>query len=117
VLIRALEPLGDPSHLLANRRLDPAEIRMCTSGPGRVGEALGLDLDLNSAMLGPSSGIRVIDDGSRHPVHATPRVGISGGRELELRSILPGNPHVSRAPRHGRALTPTSRREQVDETR
>lgn len=104
VLVRALEPIGDPSHLLENRGLPTSKLRLATSGPGRIGQALSLDLGLNSQRLGPSSGVHVLDDGYRCPVDATERIGISSGGSLLLRYILPGNPHVSCAPKRGRVV-------------
>jgi DNA-3-methyladenine glycosylase len=117
VLVRALEPVGDTSVLLANRGLSVDDLRVSTSGPGRVGSALGLHFDLNNLRLGEASGVHVIDDGLQCPVDATGRIGISAGRELPLRYILPGNPFVSRAPRLGARVRDPGRREQVDETR
>lgn len=104
VLLRAFEPIGDPSHLLENRGLPASKLRLATSGPGRIGQALSLDLDFNSRALGASSGLHVLDDGYRCPVHATERIGISSGGRLLLRYILPGNPHVSCPPRRGQAV-------------
>lgn len=101
VLVRALEPLGDLSVLLRNRRLDERECRSLLSGPGRVGQALGLDLAWNSVELGAGSGLAVLDDGASPAVEATARVGVGSGRELPLRYILPGSRYLSRPPRHG----------------
>ena len=58
VLVRSFEPLGDVSVLRANRerarrrptRARPAGWLSC--GPGRVGQALGLELDLDGLNLG-----------------------------------------------------------------
>lgn len=105
VLVRAFEPIGNPSVTLANRGLSAADARLIASGPGRVGQALGLDLSLNSAALGVDSGLSVIDDGCRPPVEATHRIGITSGRDLTLRYILPESPYLSRGPRRGREVS------------
>jgi 3-methyladenine DNA glycosylase Mpg len=46
--------------------------------------------------MGPTSGLWVLDDGTRVSVQRTSRVGVSGGRELPLRYILAGSPYLSR---------------------
>ncbi|MCJ7796194.1 MAG: DNA-3-methyladenine glycosylase [Thermoleophilia bacterium] len=101
VLIRAFEPMGDLKTMRVNRgdvagRLSPRDL---TSGPGRVGQALGLDRSWNRRALGRASGICVLDDGTTVDVARTTRVGISVGVELPLRYILDGSAYVSRAPR------------------
>lgn len=101
VLIRAFEPMGDLETMRINRgdvdsRLSPREL---TSGPGRVGQALGLDRSWNGRPLGRASGVCVLDDGTIVDVMRTTRVGISVGAELALRYILPGSAYVSRGPR------------------
>lgn len=104
VLVRAFEPLGDLRTMRMNRG-DPEgrrSLRNLASGPGRVGQALGLDRSFDGRALGPVSGIRVLDDGTRVDASAvalTPRVGVSVGAELLLRYILPGSAHLSRRPR------------------
>lgn len=104
VLVRAFEPMGDPSALLANRGLSMSEVRLAASGPGRVGRALSLDLNWNFVALGEGSGLTVFDDGCRPSVECTPRIGLTSGRDLNLRYILPESPYLSRAPRRGRTV-------------
>lgn len=106
VLVRALEPVGDSSILLANRGLAPGAELSATSGPGRVGQALGLDMSWNSVELGFDSGLAVLDQGEVPPVEMTERIGISSGVHLDLRYILGGNRYLSRPPRRG---TPVAR--------
>jgi DNA-3-methyladenine glycosylase len=101
VLIRAFEPMGDLTAMRMNRGdllgcLRPREL---TSGPGRVGQALGLDRSWNGRPLGLFSGVRVLDDGTTVEVTRTARVGVSVGTDLPLRYILSGSEHVSRGPR------------------
>lgn len=106
VLVRALEPLGDTSILLANRGLPCGAELSAASGPGRVGQALGLDMSWNSVGLGLESGLAVLDDDEVPPVETTGRIGISSGVHLDLRYILGGNRYLSRPPRRG---TPVAR--------
>ncbi|MHB0979773.1 MAG: DNA-3-methyladenine glycosylase [Thermoleophilia bacterium] len=101
VLVRAMEPLGDTSILLENRGLGPGDERSATSGPGRVGQALGLDMGWNSVELGFESGLAVLDDGVAPPVETTGRIGVSSGGHLNLRYILAGSRYLSRPPRCG----------------
>lgn len=113
VLVRALEPMGDLDLLRANRgcpdgRSSPREL---TSGPGRVGQALGLRMSMNGLSLGTASGIYVLDDGVTSKVVRTPRVGISSGAELLLRYILLGSAYVSRGPREGGPSAATTLKE------
>lgn len=104
VLVRAVEPLGDVSMLLANRGLGPREVRAVTTGPGRVGQAFGLDLTWNHAVLGTESGLVVLDDGWAPRVEVTGRIGVGSGGDLALRYILPGSTYLSRPPRRGAPL-------------
>lgn len=101
VLVRAFEPMGDLETMRMNRgdRDGRLTLRELTSGPGRVGQALGLDRSWNGRALGRASGICVLEDGTIVDVARTTRVGISIGAELSLRYILPGSECVSRGPR------------------
>ena len=101
VLVRAFEPIGDLTTMRLNRgdRLGRLRPRELASGPGRVGQALGLDRRWNGRQLGPASGVCVLDDGTTVSVERTTRVGISVGAELPLRYILSGSEYVSRGPR------------------
>ncbi len=119
VLLRAFEPIGDLKTLRMNRgdgdgRLTPREL---ASGPGRVGQALGIDRSWNARALGRASGIYVLDDGTIVNVGRTTRVGISIGAELPLRYILPGNAFVSRGAHvvsvHGPAQEPIVSKERA----
>lgn len=114
VLIRAFEPLGDTRQLERNRGLDrdtPGrsqtdmqgttawprhETGRLSRGPGRVGQALGLDLGLNGLLLGEESELYVIDDGSAPEVDCTERIGITKGDRLLLRFVMRDSAHVSR---------------------
>ncbi len=110
ILFRALEPLAEVVVLRHNRgdvREKLERARLC-SGPGRLGQALGADLSWNGAPLGAGPGVVLIDDGTRPPVECTERIGISRASYLPLRFILPSSPSLSRPPRHGRQVGPTT---------
>jgi DNA-3-methyladenine glycosylase len=114
VLIRAFEPL-EPTALLRCNRGDARgslPLESVAAGPGRAGQALGLDLSWNGRRLSDGSGdegILVLDDGCRVAVETTSRIGLSAGDELQLRYILPGSRFLSRAPRRGMPWGPEAR--------
>jgi DNA-3-methyladenine glycosylase len=98
VLIRALEP-ADGIDLMRQRRGLEREEDLC-SGPGKLTEALGVDLDLNGSSL-ESGPIRVHGRAGRwcRPRVVTgPRIGISKATDLPWRFCAAGNRCVS-APR------------------
>ncbi|MDR3741641.1 MAG: DNA-3-methyladenine glycosylase [Terracidiphilus sp.] len=101
ILLRALEPVAGIPQMHLNRSLSPtAHLRLLTSGPGRLCQALGLTrathngLDVTRA----SSPLQVRDDGVR-PSEAlvTPRIGIKHAVDWPLRFALRGNACVSGA--------------------
>jgi DNA-3-methyladenine glycosylase len=107
VLIRALEPLVGVEEMRA-RRSRAREHELC-SGPGKLTQALGVELAQNGTSLvsGPVT-IRAGDHpfaGSHAPAHGGsadrqvvvgPRIGITKAVELPWRFCLAGSPHVSR---------------------
>jgi DNA-3-methyladenine glycosylase len=96
VLIRALEPL-DGIERMRERRGNVRERDLC-SGPGKLTQALGVELSENGASLltGPIV-IRSAERGEARPrvVHGT-RVGITKAVELPWRFCAADNPNVSR---------------------
>jgi DNA-3-methyladenine glycosylase len=113
VLIRAFEPLGNAERLRVNRAARglratvsaPARVAGgyggpgLSCGPGRVGEALMIGVELNGLALGKDSGLYMIDDGERCGVGRTTRIGISKGEGLPLRYYMVGSTYVSDARR------------------
>lgn len=105
VLVRSFEPLGDTRRLQANRGMAvpralgdsqrQASFRRLGTGPGRVGQALAVGLDLNGRELGEASGVFVIDDGRHADVACSTRIGISRGDTLQLRYYLQGSSYIS----------------------
>jgi DNA-3-methyladenine glycosylase len=104
VLFRAVEPLEGLDEMARRRglgaELTPRNLRLLTSGPGRLCEAFGInrqrhnDLDMTTR----ESGLWIGDDGYP-PAHivTTTRVGISKSAEAPLRYYIAGNEFVSGA--------------------
>ena len=96
VLVRALEPLTGVG-AMHTRRGRPKVEDLC-SGPGKLTQALGLDLEANATSLigGP---VRIT---GRHPdwkdpeIIAGPRIGITRAVELPWRFCAVGSRSVSR---------------------
>jgi len=101
VLFRALEPLTgmeEMSRLRGIRVQNPRDLRLLTSGPGRLAEAFGItrsrdnDVDLTNS----DSGLWIGEDGFRSgPITVTPRIGIAKAADRKLRYLLRGNTFVS----------------------
>lgn len=98
VLIRALEPLAGLPAMRARRGVTArSDVDLC-SGPGKLSQALGFDVDHDATdvlrgpiRLGPPP------PGWEAPqIVAGPRVGITKATELPWRFAVAGNPHVSR---------------------
>jgi DNA-3-methyladenine glycosylase len=99
-LIRALEPLRGIEQMRLRRGME-REQDLC-SGPGKLTQALGIELTENdtSLLAGPVV-IRPPEDHWReHPVAVGGRIGINRAIELPWRFCATGNRHVSR-PRPG----------------
>jgi DNA-3-methyladenine glycosylase len=96
VLIRALQPLDGIAEMYA-RRAVACEQELC-SGPGKLTQALGIELAENGGDLytGPVL-IRPRPAAWREPgVVVDTRIGITKAVELPWRFCVAGNPHVSR---------------------
>jgi DNA-3-methyladenine glycosylase len=93
VLIRALEPADGVDVMLARRGV-AREQDLC-NGPGKLTQALGIELDLNATSL--LDGPIVIEPRAADPELAVgTRIGITRAVELPWRFCERGNPHVSR---------------------
>jgi DNA-3-methyladenine glycosylase len=93
VLIRAIEPTVGLNRM-AERR-GTTEVRRLCAGPGRLCQALGIDIALDGQPLDQppfalSSGEQSV------MVSAGPRIGISQGIETPWRFCLAGSPFLSR---------------------
>ncbi len=96
VLIRALEPL-DGIEQMRVRRGRLRERDLC-SGPGKLTQALGIELSENGSSLldGPVVIRPAQVDATRARISAGTRIGITKAIDLRWRFCLAGNPHVSR---------------------
>lgn len=85
ILIRAIEPLeGLPLMLQRRNKSNPK--RNLTGGPGALSQALGIKTIHTGLEIG-TSGIRIIDTGSRIPIDqvlTSPRVGVAYAKEDAL---------------------------------
>ena len=95
VLIRAIEPAFGVEAMLERRRVGRA--RELTSGPGRLCQALDIDLSLNGHDLTKpplfiAEGVDVPDS----LVATSPRIGVRANRDKPWRFYVKGNPFVSR---------------------
>lgn len=92
VLLRALEPTAGIEAMVARR--GTSESRLLCAGPGRLSEALGIDIALDGRdLLGPPFAFapaRPVD------VVAGPRIGISRATDRPWRFCAAGSNHLSR---------------------
>ena len=104
VLIRALEPVTGLDHMRARRGLDAAR-RLC-SGPGKLTQALGIELEHNGSDLrrGPivfsprPAAWRDVE------IEADTRIGITRAAELPWRFCASGSRFLSRPVRRPAAV-------------
>lgn len=94
VLIRALEPTHGVE-LMRERRRVKRDTDLC-SGPGKLTEALGIDLGDNEADLLREPFLLAPPAGEPPRVVTGPRIGITKAVERPWRFCAAGNPHVSR---------------------
>ena len=92
VLIRAIEPVHGVDRMQARRGMD--DIRLLCSGPGKIGQALGITHDLNGRRLDQQP-FRFIARAREVEFVAGPRIGISKAIDLPWRFGLAGSRFVS----------------------
>jgi DNA-3-methyladenine glycosylase len=104
VLLRALQPLEGLAEMARARRLRPERLssnsglRLLTSGPGRLCEALSITRErLNGQELyGRNSPLKIVDDGWKpEQISESARIGISKSPDMPLRYFIMGNEFVS----------------------
>ena len=104
VLLRAMEPVAGLGAMAEARGLEvdsetrTSPLRLISSGPGRMSEALGITRARDNAkdLTDRQSDLWIADDGYRPKrVVATPRIGIKKAAQAPLRFIIAGNPFVS----------------------
>lgn len=101
ILFRALEPLDGIEEMARSRGIalrSPRDLKLLTSGPGRLAEAFGITRarDNGKDLTSPDSDLFIADDGFRVArVIVTPRIGITKAAALPLRYVIAGNNFVS----------------------
>jgi DNA-3-methyladenine glycosylase len=99
ILFRALEPLAGIEQMARARDFSSnGNLRLLTSGPGRMAEAFGITRERDNAkdLTDKSSDLVIADDNYRvKNVLITRRIGINKAAELPLRYLIEGNPFVS----------------------
>jgi DNA-3-methyladenine glycosylase len=98
VLLRAIEPVAGVE-LMREARGHPAQDRDLGSGPGRLGQAMGIARALDGAdLVKGDRGVWIVSDGLAPPDEPAvgPRVGISHAVEQPWRWHVPAHAHVSR---------------------
>jgi DNA-3-methyladenine glycosylase len=105
VLFRALEPVAGLEQMFRARDLPlpngaaarVADLRLLTSGPGRLTQALGITRPRdNGKDLTTFSDLTILDDGFHvRRVATAPRVGITKAAGEKLRYLVEGNAFVS----------------------
>ena len=99
VLLRALDPVAGLDQMARNRGLaQGAPVRMLTSGPSRLCQALGIVRPAHNGLdlLRPDSPLQVRDDGyTLTECLVTTRIGIKHAVDMPLRFAVPDNPSVS----------------------
>lgn len=96
VLIRAIEPDSGLDGM-RQRRGNLHDRQLC-SGPGKLSQALGVDLSLNGLSLArPPFKLSPPSDGTElGEIVAGPRIGITKAADLPWRFGLAGSPYLSR---------------------
>ncbi len=92
VLLRAIEPTDGLDAMQARRGLDAK--RLLAAGPGRLCQALGVDIAMNGlSLLAPPFDLRAGGGGT---VACGPRIGISRAVEHPWRFGVAGSPYLSK---------------------
>lgn len=95
VLIRALEPTHGLDRMRERRVLQ--DVRLLCAGPGRVGQALGVDASYNGrAVTEPPFALTRDGDPSSLIVERGPRIGISKAADVPWRFGERGSRYLSR---------------------
>jgi len=101
VLFRALEPLTGIEQMAQARGVavhGSRDLRLLTSGPGRLAEAFGITRarDNGCDLTSIKSGLWIGDDGyASHRVSLSARIGITKAADRKLRYAIADNPFVS----------------------
>ena len=97
VLIRALEPVqGIP---LMQKRRKTKKIENLCNGPGKLTQAFGITRKHNNLSL-LEENFCILSSRKKPEICTSRRIGLSAGKELELRFFIKGNRFVSKSPYH-----------------
>lgn len=94
VLIRAIEPLFGTERMVQRRKGRP-EIEL-TNGPGKLAQALGVDLRHNGSVLPGDIAVYEAPAVPADAVGTSGRIGLGAGHDLPLRFFVIGSRHVSK---------------------
>ncbi len=94
MLIRALEPTHEVE-LMRERRRVRSDFDLC-SGPGKLTEALGIDLGDNERDLSQEPFLIAPPEGEQPEIVTGPRIGITKAVDNPWRFCAAGNRNVSR---------------------
>ena len=92
VLIRAIEPTAGIDRMQSRRGME--DLRLLCSGPGKIGQALGITHELNGHRLDRVP-FQVLAPAQNVEIVAGPRIGISRAIDLPWRFGLAGSRFVS----------------------
>lgn len=103
VLIRAAEPLLGEEHMFRRRKGARSRLDL-TRGPGRLCQAMGIQMEFNrDSLLGPRLEVR--DDGFvPSSISASPRVGIRVGTDRLWRFFVTDHSFLSRSPQNAQSI-------------
>jgi len=96
VLIRALEPVSGIE--LMRQRRGVAKLENLCNGPGKLTQAFGITKEHNNLSLLDDGELQLHDSREKPEVQVSGRVGLTVGRELQLRFFIKNNRFVSKAP-------------------
>jgi DNA-3-methyladenine glycosylase len=101
ILFRALQPLTGIEEMAQARGITihtPRDLRLLTSGPGRLAQAFGITRirDNGCDLTSSESSLWIGDDAYRPTrIVLSPRIGITKAADRKLRYVLAGSPFVS----------------------
>lgn len=95
VLIRGIEPVDGIEHM--KQRRNQTKITELTNGPGKICQALGIDISLNGIDVTNNDEL-FITEGINHnfKISVSPRIGISKAEDLPHRFFIHDNQFITR---------------------
>ncbi len=102
VLLRAAEPLEGLDVMRRLRGVE--EVRLLSSGPGRLTQAFAIDLSFNGADLTRPGPLYLAPGTPPRRIRTTPRIGIRRAQERPWRFVDPDSPCLSRPVYNGAGM-------------